>query len=407
MPLRSANDKILSACARDPGRSDAALESLLGDPVDWPNLLRSGRLHGLLPILYDRLQLFGERLVPRSVLAELRAVYYTSLFRNERLRDELSIVIAHLEERGLRSIVLKGAALSGTVYRSPAFRPMCDLDILVRPDDVAGVGEALDEIGFRLSGSVPPQAVSFHQRFGGGVAWVREHGRGQTHLDVHHHLVGVDWLRPAIAIDYEALWAAARPLQVGETRALQLSIEDLLIHLCLHPAIQHGYAWPLIGLVDIDKTLSRAGDGFPWEGLIRRASRFKARSAVWLGLSCAHNLLGAPVPPDVLGHIDPGTLRKAVMTRLAPSDGTSILTYDGRRRGGVGQALLYAWLIERPLDMARVVRRVLFPCREWLSLRYSLESDRDVVVSRVAHPFRVARAAARGLSRPLLESSLD
>jgi hypothetical protein len=99
--------------------------------------------------------------------------------------------------------------------------------------------------------------------------------RAYTNRCIHHHLVGLDWLRTAIPIDRDAIWHAARPLQIEATETLQLSTDDTLIHLCLHPAIQHGYAWPLIGMVDIDRVLARAGDVFCWDRLIQAIEELK------------------------------------------------------------------------------------------------------------------------------------
>jgi len=53
----SANDRLLLACARNPARADASgtLDALLQQhDIVWPALLRAGRHHNLLPLLYSR-----------------------------------------------------------------------------------------------------------------------------------------------------------------------------------------------------------------------------------------------------------------------------------------------------------------------------------------------------------------
>jgi len=69
--------------------------------------------------------------------------------------------------------------------------------------------------------------------------------------------------------------------------------------------------------------------------------------------------------------------------------------------------LLYAALMDRTRDVGGMVRAILFPDKEWLAVRYSLKSEAQVRRYRLIHPLRVARALARGLHRPLIQSGLE
>jgi len=171
--------------------------------------------------------------------------------------------------------------------------------------------------------------------------------------------------------------------------------------------LQHGYARPAIGYVDIDRLIACAGPGVRWESLIERAVAFRARTAVYVGLLAAHRLLGTPVPAHVLEALRPTGLRLRALHCLAHLEADDRLNGPLEEVSGVRQVVTYATIADRPRDVVRMVQSVLLPDREWLAVRYSLVSKRGIRRARFTHPLRVARASLRALRRPLIRSGLD
>jgi len=402
-------DRLLLCCARSrfDDEAKAGARELVGEGIDWERLLDLAVKHGLLPLLHARLRDLENEQIPEAVLARAESVYYVNLRRNVLLQHELGQIVRSLHEEDVEVIVLKGGALAWTVYASPALRPMVDLDLLVRPEQMERVGMVVEALGFRRSGSLPAHMVPFQERFGGGVEWIRERNGKMTRLDVHHDLVGVDWCRRAFSIEAGALWEAAPPLDLGGMLARQLSAVDALIHLCLHPALHHGYAFPFIGYVDIDHLICQAGSDLFWTRLLERVRRFRVKTTVYWGLTAAHDLLATPVPAEVLAELAPQGVRLHLLRRLAPLNEEVVLPGAGRQLTGVRQVLLYVVLVDRLQDAWRMLWSILFPDLEWLAVRYALEGKGQARLYRLVHPFRVARAFVRGLYRPLVQSSLE
>jgi len=363
--------------------------------------------HGLLPLLHARLRDLENEQIPEAVLARAESVYYVNLRRNVLLQHELGQIVRSLHEEDVEVIVLKGGALAWTVYASPGLRPMVDLDLLVRPEQMERVGLVVGALGFHRSASLPAHMVPFQERFGGGVEWIRERNGKMTRLDVQHDLVGVDWCRRAFSIEAGALWEAAPPLDLGGMLARQLSAVDALIHLCLHPALHHGYACSFIGYVDMDHLICQAGSDLFWTRLLERVRRFRVKTTVYWGLTAAHDLLATPVPAEVLAELAPQGVRLHLLRRLAPLNEEVVLPGAGRQLTGVRQVLLYVVLVDRLQDAWRMLWSILFPDLEWLAARYALEGKGQARLYRLVHPFRVARAFVRGLYRPLVQSSLE
>lgn len=405
--------RCLLLCARSRSDGGVDLESLLHQGVDWAFFLDQGLRHGLLPLVYYRLRRVDGDLVPPGVMADLEASYYLCLRRNIYLRECLVEVLTALHKGGIEPIVLKGGALTGTVYANPGLRPMGDLDLLVSTEAMEQAGAALSSIGYRLAGKLSVQMVTFQQRFGGGLEWVREDRLGPTYIDLQHDLVGVDFCRHAFPIKPEALCAAALPLPLDreeglpQVQTLRLSAEDTLIHLCLHQALHHGYAVPLRGVVDMDWLVASEGSADFWQRVTERAGQWRAGIVLYWGLRRSRDLLGTPVPADTLEALAPSALRQRLLAWLAPLDEDCVWLGVDQQPSGLRQLLLYVALMERPRDALGMVLAILFPGQEWLLVRYGLKGKWWARLYRLIHPLRVARAFLRGLHRPLVRSSLE
>ena len=164
---------------------------------------------------------------------------------------------------------------------------------------------------------------------------------------------------------------------------------------------------PLIGCADMDRVVAASEPALSWTRLVERVERFQVRTVVYYGLQCAHRLLGTPVPAGVQHALKPGAVQLRVLRALAPLTQEAVLGAALPRSRGVRQVLLYAALVDRVRDTGSIVRGLFFPSEEWLTARYSLASRGQVRRYRLVHLLHMARAFLRGLTRPLIECSLD
>ncbi|MEU6072788.1 nucleotidyltransferase family protein [Micromonospora sp. NPDC047074] len=82
----------------------------------------------------------------------LRDLLANSLAWNQykvaRLRDESIDIASRFAERGIRVVFNKGIALQHSLYDSRGVRSFSDIDIMVHPDDVPAVREAMQSLGY-------------------------------------------------------------------------------------------------------------------------------------------------------------------------------------------------------------------------------------------------------------------
>jgi hypothetical protein len=191
----------------------------------------------------------------------------------QSLRVDLAAaqITSAMRGAGVRSILLKGAALRRLLYSERAQRRYWDVDLLVSPDQWAAAGEQLRGLGFG-------------QRYGGERAglrhadvWEPRAGSGIP-VDLHWTLVGV-----------EAEPAECWRLLAGSTNVLRLCGEDIevlppegnALQVALHAA-QHGPNRPQ-GMADLERALDRF-DGGTWRAASGLAEELGASEMFSAGL---------------------------------------------------------------------------------------------------------------------------
>src|SRR3989304_7122244 len=119
------------------GNTGDKIKGVISLSLNWEEVLESAFWHGIAPLLYNNLKDIQEsHLIPREVMAQLRTAYHGNLARNMYLYAELKRILETFSNKGVKVIVLKGAALAKTVYGDIGLRPMSDIDLLVKREDL-------------------------------------------------------------------------------------------------------------------------------------------------------------------------------------------------------------------------------------------------------------------------------
>jgi len=300
----SREDELLVHCARLDLLQERrkAVKYLLTEGLDWDLLLERAAWHRLSPLVSHHLRTPDlSVLVPRPVLERLQRLNYQSLARNMLLQNELSQLLSAFNEEGIPVVVLKGAALLGSIYDDIGLRPMSDLDILVQP-------EHLDRAeAIALCQGYAPIADRNAQ---GHTTANRRHGPNLIHfekgivLEVHQHIVDSD---SAYHFDLNGFWAKARPVSISGVPALVLSTEDQLLHLSIKFLLDRNYSshFALGQLCDISELISGEGDSLNWDLLVRAADDHHIGPGIHYVLYTCEQLLGTQVPASMLARLQP------------------------------------------------------------------------------------------------------
>lgn len=375
--LVAANALLLAATGSDrPSREAGSGE------VDWDYLQRAADRQGVAPLVYDWLRRQPDVAVDAQAVEGLHEKYWAGHFRNRLLLEELHRVARAAAGLGIEVMPLKGAHLAPWLYRTPALRPLSDLDLLIHPRDIARLGGLLQSIGYAEVSHAPSyvddQWLDLDSRdycwfaIRQGFDSLIEYRVAPLELAVGR-LTDLDEAYTAILRHHaREVWSRSMPTPDGAMR--RQSPEDLLLHVATHMAAKH-LDFRLIWLHDIARIV-RGTHGFDWTYVAARSAELRMAAPVAAALEAARQYAAAPIddaPIDAivrtlgrpsrvsLEHRDLARLRRHV-GELPQSD----LSVGGPAIWPLGAALSRVRGVRSRL---RVLRWVLLPGREYLEHR--------------------------------------
>jgi hypothetical protein len=375
--------QILLACARTQlsGRGAETLSSLLRRPVEWEELRRLARWHRLSGLLFYHLRRPPHAaLVPRDLLDALRNAYLVTAARHLRSRRELARILAVLKAEDIPVVLLKGAALVGTVYDEPGLRPMGDFDLLVPRSRLRHAQDVVQRQGYDPAEDGREEHWALHQHLPKLIG-----AAGQVSIEVHGHVVRLDG---PLAFDIEEFWSRARPAP-DAAGGLVLAPEDMVLHLCLNFfRDRRFYSRGAIGqLCDLSEAL-RHHPSLDWGAIVERSVRYGVAGPVACALRLAQLLLDAQIPDRVVPELAPAMLDSdvAAFARLRVATTRSWVTTELVKP-------------EEPygrLSLLRSILRRIVPTREYMRLHYG-DAGVDTYWRRFGH---AAQLLAKFVQRP-------
>jgi hypothetical protein len=230
-----------------------------------------------------------------------RERHATALVRWTIVLDHLASTLAILDAARVPGLVLKGAALDLLHYPSPVFRPMDDIDVLVAPADRHRANEALVRAGCRST------CAADH-----ATSYVTPDGRGTVEL--HHTLVSCGRL---FALPFGSLWDRRQSLAPA-IEGWTLGDEDMLVHLSIHAAFQHGFALRLNQYLDFERL--RVLGTLRADEVARIARAADALPSVAASGLVAQRLWGATEEAPLADHVPPKVRRWVAALASRPWD---------------------------------------------------------------------------------------
>lgn len=265
------------------------LNEALHRAMDWNELFKLAVHHNVIALAYTRLKSFTS-LIPDQALQPFKEAYYSHALRNQRLAERLLSVIQLLEQHGIAALPFKGAALAVQAYGDLSLRQFLDLDLLVREQDVFAAQQVLGSSGYHLE---QPYALD-------EAAWLL---RSSYHLRFHHSdgLLELHWRVSErcnlYGLEEQYFWNDLTTLTLLDKPLEVFSPEHSLLAVCIHGTYNH---WQKLKWIADVAYLVRSHADMDWKRLLHQADRMGFRRLVLLGLWLAKELLGAPLPENIV-----------------------------------------------------------------------------------------------------------
>ncbi|MCG5534448.1 nucleotidyltransferase family protein [Ectothiorhodospira mobilis] len=272
----------------------------LGLP-DWDRLIRQARVSGLLIRLAVILKEAGllDR-VPPAPRGHLRAALILQTRQRQAVFWEVEHLLSALQARGLRLVLLKGAAYVAAGMTPGRCRLFTDFDLLVPRGELEKA-----ELALMMRGWTSSHRDAYDQRY--YRTWMHElppmrHFRRASVVDVHHNLVpDTAPLKP----DPERLLARVRPCP-GMPEVFVPDPLDMILHSAVHLFHDGEFDHGLRDLFDIrdlvGECLQTEAD---WQALVMRSRELDLERPLFYALRYLQRLLEVRIPGSVPPLLDP------------------------------------------------------------------------------------------------------
>lgn len=348
------------------------------DP-SWETILAEAEEQGLLFLLSDwaRASDGGGRL-PADAAKRMKARLVGMTARNAVLVRELATILDVLASKRVPCAPIRGAALAELLYGDPTRRPMGDIDLLMRKEDLPAAGDIMKSLGFQEMDRRP----GFARTYSYTLKFIKDR-HGWVIVEPHWTLAYPPFTD---RIDMDAVWERCVRGRVLGMETWLLSREDLVLHLCLH-LIHRGESAPLLWLYELDRLIRQADRALDWSLIVHTAK--EAGQALFLSevLCGVRSLLETPIPEKGFSQV--GGLADDRVVRLLAGDSQT----DGRESlalffaiKGLRAKLRYAWAL-------------LFPSREFMRLHYGLPTGRRLAWPYLNRLLYLTGEGIKGLAR--------
>jgi Uncharacterised nucleotidyltransferase len=282
---------LLCASTRTSAKRTLRIQQLFEEALDWDYLLGVAFRHGLSPLLYWRLSAISQVEIPLPHLQMLRKHFQENIAHNLFLTQELHRITGLFETNGIKTIAYKGPALAALAYNDLRLRGFTDLDIIVRKRDVARAKEILLEQSYVLW----PELTGTQQ----DIVLRKQHclafksAELRIVVELHWKLAGRRFADP---LEAEQMWKDLKPVSAGGHTVMTLSLENLLLALCVHGS---RHLWERLAWVCDIAELLAAHDQIDWRVVINQAALSGTRRMLFLGLHLTSELFDAKLPDEI------------------------------------------------------------------------------------------------------------
>lgn len=284
----SAEWSLLLAALAVPSSDEtiARVRTLARGFLAWESLLELAERQGVLPLLYQTLsRLSGD--VPSDAMRALTERYQSNLHKSLFLAREMIRILEHLESAGVEVMPYKGVALAEASYGDMALRQTGDIDLLIRPADLARIKVVVGELGYSPHVQLSVAEERAYLSSGYECAFDGPAGR---------NLLEVQWaIQPrfyAVDLAMEDLFQRSMIIRVAGRAMKTLSLEDQILVLSMHAA---KHVWGRVIWIRDIVQIAQA-PGLKWDWIETQARALGISRILNVTFLLANRLLMFPMP---------------------------------------------------------------------------------------------------------------
>lgn len=269
--------------------------------INWDKFSSYSVKHGVAALLYQKLaNLKSLHLIPDEVIGLFKQHYFKTIAKNTVLNESLRILAKEASKKNIDLLLLKGISLINSIYQDIGIRPMSDMDILVKTENVPLISNILESLNYGTNPIVKSKLVGQVEHFH-LPAFISKSNHVMVELHTHIHPE-----KSPLSIDIDEFWKNSVPVDNFNTNIRMLSPENLIQHLCIHISthsqtnnIRLSHFYDLVKVIEkYDK------NGLDWETTIKNSYKCNIQSTFFPQLFLIQKYFMLSFPAILDSHFD-------------------------------------------------------------------------------------------------------
>ncbi len=256
--------------------------------ADWDYIYNFLLSYNLCPLFYSVVKQ-NDLNVSSGITNKLQQNYIASSSQYLKRAHDIKNILSEFNKENIDAIPLKGIYLAEKYYKNPVLRPMCDIDLLVKSEDVKRSLEILDKIGF-----IKKTEIYDYDLYINNLRHIPQcFSKNNIPLELHFTLFADDdYYLKNVKVDLSNVWSTCSETSLLNQKSFEMSIENLILHLCIHIAGDK-FTQKILHLLDVYLILKC--ESINWQLLISKSRDWKAEKILYCVLLALHKLFNLKV----------------------------------------------------------------------------------------------------------------
>ena len=283
--LMIATSWLAPACWQE--KQEQAIREAIGAGVDWMEYLRLVDRHRIPALSWAALKRVSGLEIPQHASRELRDRSDACRMQAAKHSMLLAGVLKGFNHAGIPAMTMKGPILSLELYGDVGLRQSQDLDLMVKPEDLARAQACLESMGWRQDAAwfpLSPRQWDNFLRHEYDLHLVHPHGG--CLLELHWR----SWWE--LRDQTEGRWAGSVPGVWQGSLHKAMSPIDQVLYLCSHGGFHAWFRAKWLG----DLARIHAEGRMDWQATLDQASRTGQERALLACLRLLQDVYGLPLP---------------------------------------------------------------------------------------------------------------
>lgn len=295
-------NKLILACARNYHSQNniKKIKSLVNQDLNWKYIFDTAKAHRVAPLMYQSLNEHVREHVPETFLKIFEKFYQASKKHGTHLSQNLAAIIRRLNQHNIFCITFKGPTLATIAYGDAGLRFSGDLDILIAKENVLKTIQLLTQNGFKLAKDLTKEELL--KLIENYYECNLVNTDGTVVIDLHWSFSSKNY--PFIC-ERNYLTNVQNSVTIDNQRIPCLTIEDLLLYLCVHGS---KHLWFRLEWICDIAGLIQSYPQIITPHLIMHAKKRGIQRYLALGLMLAKQLLDAPIPQVIINQLSGSSL---------------------------------------------------------------------------------------------------